>query len=233
MVNNWLNIIQDSLFPPTCILCEGKGHHSQDICLPCFNDLEKNISCCYRCGQTFENSIKTPNLCGRCINTPPLFDEAHIPFIHHDAMRYLIASLKFSKQYKNARLLGGLLANYLETSIEKPQLIIPMPLHKKRMRKRGFNQAIEIAKTVSKQLYIPLDTKSCIRHKNTPHQVSLSAEQRQENIEDAFIVATPIKADHVAILDDVITTGSTANELAKVLKQSGVSRVDLWGCARA
>jgi len=233
MVNNWLNIIQHYLLPPTCILCEKSGVNSQDICLPCFNDLQKNIHCCYRCAEIFETPNTTPQLCGSCISTPPSFDETYAPFIHQGIIRYLIASLKFNRQYKNARLLGYLLANYLEKTAERPELIIPIPLHKQRYKERGFNQSIEIAKTVSKTLNIPLDIKSCIRQRNTPHQIDLPAKQRHQNIKNAFLVNHPIKANHIAILDDVITTGSTANELAKMLKKAGVARVDVWGCARA
>ncbi|MCK5905425.1 MAG: ComF family protein, partial [Gammaproteobacteria bacterium] len=80
---------------------------------------------------------------------------------------------------------------------------------------------------------IPLDTKSCIRQRNTPHQIDLPAKQRLKNLKNAFMINSPITAHHIAIVDDVITTGSTANELAKILKKAGVDRVDIWGCARA
>ena len=162
-----------------------------------------------------------------------MFDETHAPFIHQGITRYLIASLKFNKQYKSARLLSFLLADYLAKSVERPELIIPIPLHKQRYKKRGFNQSIEIAKNLSKMLDIPLDTKSCIRQRDTAHQVGLSSEDRRKNIKNAFVVRKAIKANHVAIVDDVITTGSTANELAIVLKKAGVSRVDVWSCSRA
>ncbi len=233
MVNNWINIIQDYLLPPTCILCENSGFDSHDICQPCFNDLQKNIHCCYRCAEIFETPNKTPQLCGQCLSKTPAFDETYAPFIHQGIIRYLIASLKFNRQYKNARLLGYLLASYLEKTAETPDLIIPVPLHNKRYKERGFNQSIEIAKTVSKILNIPLDTKSCTRQRNTAHQIDLPAKQRRQNIKNAFLVSQPIKVNHIAILDDVITTGSTANELAKVLKKAGISRVDVWSCARA
>lgn len=233
MVNNWINIIQDYLFPPTCILCENTGFHSHDICQPCFNDLQKNIHCCYRCAEMFEPSVPLPQLCGHCINKPPFFEQTYAPFVHQGIIRYLIASLKFNKQYENARLLGFLLANYLDKTAERPELIIPVPLHKQRYKERGFNQSIEIAKTVSKILDIPLDSKSCIRQINTPHQIDLPAKKRHKNVKNAFLVIKPIKVNHIVILDDVITTGSTVNELAKTLKKSGVNRVDVWGCARA
>jgi len=233
MVNNWHNIIQDYLFPPTCILCGNSGFNSQDICPACFQELPKNKHCCYRCAETFETAHVTPRLCGHCLTKSPAFYETHAPFLHQNTIRYLITRLKFNRQYKNARLLGYLLANHLEKTAEMPEVIIPVPLYKQRYQERGFNQTVEIAKTLSRQLTIPINTKSCIRHRDTPHQINLSAKQRHKNIKNAFKIEKPIKAQHVVILDDVMTTGSTVNELAKTLKKAGVNRVDIWVCARA
>jgi ComF family protein len=125
------------------------------------------------------------------------------------------------------------LAEHLKQSAQVPDLIVPVPLHKFRYRERGFNQAIEIAKIFSKELHIPLDITSCIRHHDTPHQIELSAKQRRKNMKNVFTLIKPINANHVAILDDVMTTGSTAHELASLLKKAGVSRIDIWACARA
>ena len=233
MVNNWLNIIQHSLIPPTCILCGSAGFDYQDICQGCFNDLTRNIHRCYCCAEIFESPITSPRLCGHCISRPPIFDETHAPFIHQSIIRYLITTLKFNRQYKNARLLASLLVSHINKTAEMPDLIIPVPLHKQRFHERGFNQSLEIALILSKQLNVPLNNTSCIRHRNTPHQINLHAKQRKNNIKNAFKIISPITADHVVILDDVMTTGSTVNELAKVLKKAGVTRVDVWVCARA
>jgi predicted amidophosphoribosyltransferase len=92
---------------------------------------------------------------------------------------------------------------------------------------------LEIARTVSKTLDIPLNVSSCIRHKDTPHQTGLSAKKRRQNLRRAFSIENPLPFHHAAIIDDVMTTGSTANALAIVLKRAGVSRVDVWVCARA
>lgn len=126
-----------------------------------------------------------------------------------------------------------LLADHLKQTAESPDLILPVPLHKARYRSRGFNQSIEIARTVAKEMQIPLDLTSCRRHRNTPHQTQLAAKKRFKNLKNAFSIAKPIHALHIAILDDVMTTGSTAHELAYVLKKAGASRVDVWVCARA
>jgi ComF family protein len=167
------------------------------------------------------------------LSLQPAFDRAYAPFIHQGAIRHLITCLKFSDHYKNARLLGQLLAEQLEQSTALPDLILPVPLHKARYRSRGFNQAIEIARVVGCELQIPLDLTSCIRHRDTPHQTQLSAKKRRSNVKSAFSLIKPIEARHIAILDDVMTTGATAHELAILLKKSGVDKVDVWVCARA
>jgi ComF family protein len=233
MVNNWLNIIQDYLLPPSCILCGNSGFDSQDICPACYTDIKRNINCCLHCAEIFESAHSPVQICGRCIRNIPAFDATYAPYIFQDIIRYLITTLKFSQQFKNARLLGYLLASQLTSISEMPEIIIPVPLHKQRYQERGFNQSVEIAKTVAQILNIPIDTKSCIRTRNTPHQIDLPAKQRHKNIKNAFTVSQPIHQQHIAILDDVMTTGSTANELAKVLKKAGVAKVDIWVCARA
>jgi ComF family protein len=237
MVYNWLNIIQDYLLPPTCILCGNAGYESRDICHSCYKHLPRNNLCCYRCAEILEApaaSARHPSrLCGRCLSKHPAFDETYAPFIHHGAVRHLISTLKFGADYKNARLLGLLLAEHLKQTAERPDLILPVPLHASRYRRRGFNQAIEIGRTVAKQLLIPLDITSCQRHRDTPHQTQLSAKKRRKNMKNAFSIIKPINARHIAILDDVMTTGSTAHELAYALKKAGADRVDVWVCARA
>jgi ComF family protein len=230
---NWIDIIQDYLFPPTCILCGNPGFDDLDICGFCYRRLVRNNSCCYRCAETFTIAPASPALCGRCLSSQPAFDETYAPFIYQDEIRYLITSLKFAAHHKNARLLGMLMVEHLKQTAQKPELIVPIPLHKTRYQQRGFNQAFEIAKTVSRKLRIPLDPLSCLRHRDTPHQTELTAKQRRKNIKHAFTIIKPIRAQHVAVLDDVMTTGSTVHELASVLKKSGVSRVDVWVCARA
>lgn len=232
-VNNWLGIIQDTLIPPTCILCGHAGFNSQDICPACYKRLPRNNHCCYRCAETFAATIVAPTLCGRCLSETPAFDETYAPFLHQDEIRHLVTGLKFGAQFKNARLLGGLSAKFVDKAAEKPDCIIPVPLHQARYRERGFNQALEIARTVSKELAIPVDYASCVRHKNTPHQTGLSAKKRRQNLRRAFSVEPTMPADHVAIIDDVMTTGSTANALAAALKKAGASRVVVWVCARA
>lgn len=230
---NWLNIIQDYLLPPTCLLCGNRGVDSRDLCAGCRRDLPRNHHCCPQCAQLLEPAAVAHIPCGRCLSLPPAFDKTYAPFIHAGAIRYLITSLKFKAEYKNARLLGQLLAEQLRQTAEMPDLILPVPLHKSRYRERGFNQSIEIARTVGRELHIPLDLTTCRRHLDTPHQSRLTAEQRRKNLKNAFAVVKPVNARHIAILDDVMTTGSTVRELASVLKKAGIEKVDVWVSARA
>ena len=233
MVNNWRNIIQDCLLPPICILCGKPGFQSRDLCEPCSDTFPRNNNCCPCCGEPFATIDPLSPHCGRCLKQQFIFDETYAPFIYQGAIRHLIQALKFNSHHENARLLGTLLADFLRDNVEIPDCILPVPLHKDRYRERGFNQSIEIARVVASRLNIPLNLSSCLRHRNTLRQTDLSAKQRRANLRNAFLINRPLTVQHVAILDDVMTTGTTANELAKTLKKSGVNRVDIWVCARA
>ena len=230
--NNWINIIQNYLLPPTCILCGADGMENLDLCSTCYQNLPVNLNPCQGCAEALPRH-SDQLYCSRCLQKQPIFDNAYVPFLHQGVIRYLITSLKFSAHYKNARLLGNLLAKQYPPSQQHPEMIIPVPLHHTRYCHRGFNQSIEIARAVSQSLNIPLHVTNCIRNRNTPHQTGLSAEKRQTNLNNAFSIIKPISVQHIAILDDVMTTGSTLHELACTLKQSGVPRVDVWSCARA
>lgn len=232
-MNNWLKNIQTLLLPPRCIFCGDKGFRDLDICPGCFHDLQHNHHCCYRCGEHFDAANAVAQLCGRCLKNPPSFDETHAPFRYDSAMRHLITQLKFHRNYKNARLLAGLLAEHVAVVSKLPECIIPVPLHPNRYRQRGFNQSLEIARHLGKQLTIPVNFNSCIRSRDTSHQSELPAKQRRNNMKRAFDLAATISYRHVAIIDDVMTTGATVDALAAALKRHGVAKVDIWVCARA
>lgn len=233
MVNNWRNIIQQFLFPPTCILCNAPGISNMDICQHCLDDMPTNRDCCYRCAEPFASVNPSAQLCGRCLSRPPAYTETVAPFLYQHGMRYLITGLKFGKQHKNARLLAELMSQHLHSNVQMPDCIIPVPLHPTRYRERGFNQSIEIAKTLTRRLSVPIDINAVIRTRNTVHQTDLAAKQRRSNMKRAFAVTRNLSWNHVAIVDDVMTTGSTVLELAATLKRAGVERVDVWVCARA
>lgn len=233
-VNNWINIIQYSLFPPSCIFCDKKAESFLDLCNACRKGLLSLDTQCTCCAQPLEIQSTKQQICGRCQKIPRAFNKVYAPYLHQGEVRYLINQLKFEKSYKNSRILGLLLSDFLITEkAALPDIIVPVPLHTQRYRQRGYNQTLEIAKVISNELCIPIEYKNCLRAQNTPHQISLSLKQRHKNIKGAFTVKRPITAKHIAILDDVMTTGATANELAKTLKAAGAKQVDVWICARA
>ncbi|NOQ16246.1 MAG: ComF family protein [Methyloprofundus sp.] len=235
-VNNWCNIIQYSLLPATCILCNQSGMPFRDLCQPCHAALLRTTSHCLCCASEFSNNLLIQSLCGKCQNKHPAFEKTYAPFTHQGAIRHLIAQLKFNRTYKYSRLLGQLLAEYIQKEADRlPELIIPVPLHPQRYRRRGFNQTLEIGKIVAHELAIPIDSTSCQRQKNTEKQSNLTGKQRHKNIRNAFKVLSPPTATHIAIIDDVMTTGATVNELAKTLKAANrkIERIDIWVCARA
>lgn len=233
MVNHWFNIIQEYCFPPTCILCGHSGEKGLDLCPYCRRRLPENRRSCSRCAEIFQAEVRDADWCGHCLAREPAYDKTYAPFIYRAEISHLITSLKFTGGLANARLLGRLLAAYLKNHAELPEAILPVPLHPVRYRQRGFNQSVEIARTVAGELGLPLDTGTVVRGRDTPHQTGLSAKHRRKNMKNAFSVVKPISAVHVAVLDDVMTTGATVDELAAQLKKAGVHRVDVWVCARA
>jgi ComF family protein len=230
-VNNWPFIILDWLYPPTCLLCGDPGSDRLDLCKPCADSLPYLGVSCPRCALPL--AAEAPQLCGACQRKPPAFDAAYALFHYEEPARYLIQSLKFGARYPSGRLLGTLLAERLQGRPDKPEAIIPVPLHPGRYRERGFNQALEIARVVSRRLKIPLDLGACRRLRATAAQAQLSAAERRKNLRRAFVARPGLLPRHVAILDDVVTTGTTVNELAKVLRRAGAERIEIWACARA
>jgi len=146
---------------------------------------------------------------------------------------HLIRELKFRGRLANARLLGDLMAGALAASAAPPpDLIVPVPLHPARQRRRGFNQAVELARPVSVRLGIPLAPSLCRRVRNTAPQSQLDGSYRRRNVRRAFAIAAA-SPPRVAIVDDVMTSASTVAALAAVLRRGGARRVEVWVCARA
>jgi ComF family protein len=230
IANKWPHIIQEWLYPPTCLLCGDPGSGGLDLCQPCADSLPYMAVACPRCALPLASPV--PRLCGSCQNQPPAFDAAFALFRYEEPVRHLILSLKFGARYPCARLLGTLMAERLREHPAMPDALIPVPLHAHRYRKRGFNQAAETARTLSRLLDIPLDLKACRRIRATAAQARLPAKERRKNLSQAFAIRPGIAYRNVAIVDDVVTTGTTVNELAGTLRQAGVERIEVWTCAR-
>lgn len=228
-VNSWVKKLQNGLYPAACVLC-GSAIKEGDVCSGCAVELPYNAAACARCALPLPNPAE---LCGLCLQDPPSYDSAVSLFRYAYPADHLILRLKFQAQLHLARALGELLAQHLKGQVQTmPELIIPVPLHRSRLRERGFNQALEVARPIARSLSIPVDYKSCERVRKTSAQSLLPAAERRKNIKGAFRVTRPITARHVAILDDVMTTGHTVQELAATLRKAGVERIDVWVLAR-
>jgi ComF family protein len=206
-----------------------------DICLDCQAELPVQSTACYRCALPLHGvTTDTRLLCGRCLNDPPSHDHTLSAFRYAHPIDHLIHDLKFNRKLAVARLLGELMAQQLKKQIQTcPQMIIPVPLHAARLRERGYNQATELARPMARALGIPIDYQHCQRQRATAIQSDLPASERSRNVKGVFSVVKKLPAHHVAIVDDVMTTGATVAELATTLRHAGVEKIDVWVCARA
>lgn len=233
MVYNWLNRIQGLIYPATCILCGDAGEGNRDLCRGCHQDLPHNRHPCRHCALPLPDTAPPGALCGECQKRPPLFDHCHAALSYESPVDHLISGLKFHSRLSHGRLMGDLLGQYLrQRDSDPPELIIPVPLHPSRLRERGFNQALELALPLGQLFDIPIDSTSCVRTRATEPQTGLDKKARRRNMRGAFEITGRLKARHVALVDDVVTTGNTVNELARLLHRQGVKAVDIWAVAR-
>ena len=223
----------ERLFPPTCVLCGAPGSLGLDLCAGCLDDLPHNLRCCRLCAAPLPADQPGATPCGDCQRHPPPFDSAYAAFLYEDPVPAMVAGAKFRGRLNLARLLGMCLARALRTrGAPMPEVLIPVPLHGDRLRERGYNQALEIARAAAPELDVRVDAACCVRTGSTTPQEGLTKAQRRRNVRGAFAVKGSLGAGHVAILDDVVTTGSTAAEMARALRRVGAGRVDLWAVAR-
>lgn len=222
------------LLPYTCILCKYPASGRRDLCSDCQQTLLLLTHACHRCAIPL-SSYQKELLCGSCLQHPPPFDITHALYFYEPPLPKLILSLKFNASLITARILGELLAEKIQETWYKnkalPQWIVPVPLHAARLKERGFNQALEIARPLAKQLLLPINTSST-RYKYTLPQATLSVAERQKNIQTAFAVPEDWTGQHLAVIDDVMTTGYTIKEFCHALKQAGAKRIDVWCIAR-
>src|SRR3990167_7332145 len=217
--------ILQPLIPTYCLLCQLHAKNHELICEHCAETLPKTKNACLQCGLAI---LDMQTYCAACKTNPPAFDHTIALFQYESPISLLIAQLKFQQNLMIAALLSRYWIHYfLLHPTQLPELIIPVPLHYQRLKKRGFNQALEIAKPVGKYFGIPVDVSACVKVKNTEAQSSLSAKKRQNNIKNAFILTRTIKENHVAILDDVMTTGNTVSEISVLMKNSGAKSINI------
>jgi ComF family protein len=231
-VNNWLKSVHAWLLPPVCVLCAARGE-GRDLCPACHASLPYTTTACKRRALPLPASGAGQE-CGECQRHPPDYDRGYSLLRYEPPADQLIQRLKFNARLPLARLLGELMAEQLARRTQTwPECIIPVPLHRTRLRERGFNQALEIARPLARRLHIPLDYRSCTRVRHTAVQSLLPAAARHKNIKGAFQVTRPLTVRHVALVDDVMTTGHTLRECAATLRKAGVEQIEVWVVARA
>jgi len=203
--------------------------------MPCERELPWLIDQCERCALPMPMSGL---ICGACNRHPPAFNDVIAPWLYDFPIDALVTRFKHQGRWQSGRLLAGLWGDTLHQrfndGLRRPDVLIPVPLDKKRLRQRGFNQAAMLANWLGARLGLPVDERVIRRVKETPSQQGLDAKARKRNLASAFALkdATLIFGKHLALIDDVLTTGSTANALAELLLKAGAQSVDVYCLAR-
>lgn len=222
-IAKWLKI------PSVCMLCQQYHEKNTPICEPCQNYFELLQNQCKICALPLESS--TFLLCNHCISHPKNFDKVWAPYVFQEPLRSILHSFKYKKSLFLTQFLVNLMLISLNASLEKPDCLIPVPLHPSRLKERGFNQSLELAKVLSRKLNIPFSTTIADKILKTKAQTSLEMKERSQNLKDAFLVK-PHSFKHLLIVDDILTTGKTADMLAYQLKLQGALRVEVCCIAR-
>lgn len=224
------NALSGSAVGHTCILCldrDKSGTSNGGFCIGCRSDLPVQGPCCVVCALP----LPVPGRCGRCQQQPPAFDRVRVAFAYEFPLNAMVTRFKYSGDKTMAYPLIAALAEHLREGDSRPDLIIPCPIHPQRLRKRGFNQAAIIASALGVALDVAVDYRLCRRRQATPPQTGLNREARLRNLRHAFVLKrTP--PERVAVVDDVVTTGATAHQIARVLKAGGAKEVEIWALAR-
>jgi len=220
------------LFPATCLLCLDPGQPpALDLCRGCEQDFPPNAPACTGCAMPAAGGSET---CAHCRRRRRVFNAAFAPYRYEFPLVELIHRLKFGGQLALGRMLGTLLARRLvERARPRVDAIVPVPLHAEREAARGYNQAREIAMFAAQLLGVPMEDKLVHRPHPTVEQTALPAAARRRNLRGAFEVCAASVPLRVAIVDDVLTTGATAEALALALRRAGCRHVEVWAVARA
>jgi len=218
-----------------CILC-GSPHSSRELCQYCQQAIISQYLGCYQCAEPLtDDFIRIPEglICGRCQNQRPAFDHTLTAGLYQAPLSNLLHNYKFHKRIELSLLLSQMLLHkIIHTSKEQmPHGLVAIPLHKTRLKQRGYNQALIIARFLSKKLKIPLLLNQVVRNKNTIEQSSLKYKQRIINLKNAFNIRGDFPP-RIAIIDDIVTTGCTVNALARKLKDQGIKHIDIWAIAK-
>ncbi len=223
----------DAVLQQSCTLCASHRGGEYGLCHDCLQSLPWHLDrTCPQCGLQSDGAI-----CGNCLRSAPNFDVTRALFQYDYPLDRLLQHYKYRESLYLANTFSSLFIDRLlrhaaADEDSRIDLIIPMPMHHERIRQRGFNQALEIARYISKKLHTPLDFTSCSRTKLMPPQASLPLKERIRNVQGVFNCDQNLHGLRVALVDDVMTTGASLNELAKTLKQAGAAHVECWVIAR-
>jgi ComF family protein len=227
-----------SVLPCTCALCGGNGDRA--LCDGCHAQaFQHKVQRCSRCALPLPGDVNASTVvCGACLKNPPAFDATIVAADYAAPLDQLVLALKFGSRLELAPLLANMLR---DTLLRAPEFALParltaVPLGARRLAERGFNQALEIAKPLSRSLGIPVDARLLIRQRDTRAQSLLHPDERHANMRHAFLVPGEaidrVGGQHVGVVDDVMTTGETLNEVAATLKRFGATRITNFVFAR-
>lgn len=228
----------DLLLPPSCLLCGQllqTSRDAQSFCVDCQAAmLPLSSAHCRCCAQPFPSATSN-HLCGSCLKRPPSFSIVHAAGIYQGSIKDAVHQLKYRNQLTLAKPLGQLLGKVIAATGNGfvPDQIIPVPLHPHRLRERGYNQALEVARPIAQQLGLPIDTTLLQRSRKTEQQQGLSATERKSNLRNAFTLVSKAPALKVLLIDDVMTTGETVRECSRTLLAGGVAEIQVAVVGRA
>lgn len=217
-----------ALLPETCTLC-GAATPGALLCAPCAEALPGNAPACPGCA--LPSPLGLP--CAACLHRPRAFDAAFAAFVLVSPVQQGIHALKYRAQFAQGQLLGRAFARRWQTSGgSPPTLLIPVPLHWRRQWWRGYNQSLLLAQVIGRELHLAVDATAAVRPRATADQIGQTAIERRRNLKGAFVVSPRVAGQHLALIDDVMTTGATLEELARACKAAGAARVEAWAIAR-
>lgn len=216
--------------PVICILCNQYHREPCPLCNFCKSLLVPLGPACHLCA--YPLSDLTFSLCGHCSRTPFFFSTLQTAYRFEEPLRTLLHLFKYHQHLYLTRFLADLILEAVQPLSLTTECLIPMPLHPSRLKERGFNQAALLAQELSQALNLPYQDMLCKRIKPTAAQAMLTEADRKKNVTNAFDVS-PVPYRHVTLIDDLVTTGSTVNALAKAFKERGVEQISVWCCARA
>lgn len=228
----WLARLDALLIPPRCLVCDEPGWADRDLCRACATALPWNRQACGRCALPL---AVDDGVCGVCLRRAPPFQRARAPFTYGFPLDRLLPRLKFHGDLASARLLAELFVAALPPDWREqgPQALLPVPLHRTRLSQRGYDQALELARLVAARTGLPLLANALQRSRATAAQTELGAGARRRNVRGAFVLRTTMLPPRVALLDDVMTTGATLGECARLLRTAGCEHIEAWCIARA